>query len=75
MIKIDKDIPVPPDLLKRKGQPWKYPFRDMEIGDSFEVDNVLSARQQMYQFHKTTKKRFTIRNPDNVNGYRCWRVA
>ena len=35
MIQIERGVPVPP---KRVGQIAKYPFHEMEPGDSFAVD-------------------------------------
>ena len=34
MIKIEKDIPIPP---KSQGKRAKYPFQSMGLGDSFVV--------------------------------------
>ena len=38
MLKIDRDVPIPP--LVGKGLGRKYPFEEMEIGDSFFVTDV-----------------------------------
>lgn len=35
MFKIEKDIPIP--AMTRPGATPKYPFRQMEVGDSFSV--------------------------------------
>ena len=37
MIKIDKGVPIPPKP-GMPGAPKKYPFWDMEVGDSFFVE-------------------------------------
>lgn len=64
--KIEKGIPLP--------EKTKYPFEDMEVGDSFFDDTSSEAKirgaaglasQHGHKF-KVTK------TPD---GYRCWRIA
>ena len=77
MIKIDKNIPIP---SKGNGEP-KYPFKTMKVGDSFSISikkvpqahnrvNVAMSRQ-----HKTTSKRYTIRNIKSSNEIRVWRIS
>lgn len=62
MIKIDKNIPIPP----KRGRPKKYPFDEMEVGDSclVKTKGVLSRR--------IDGKRFTTRTVKG--GVRVWRV-
>ena len=77
MIKIDKNVPMPEK--GNMGDP-KYPFKLMEVGDSFALNtkkvhnaygriNVATARQ-----HKTTIRRYTIRNIKSSNEVRVWRI-
>lgn len=72
MYKIEKHVPAPEDLGGMK----KYPFDDMEIGDSFFVPNgkVRNIKQQVqYYQNKTEKrKRFAVREVEG--GVRVWRV-
>jgi hypothetical protein len=67
MIKIDKQIPIPNGRNK-------YPFAEMEIGDSFFVANVRSSNIQL-RYYKP--KQFTRRSvvKDGVQGVRVWRIA
>ena len=67
VIKIQKDVPM--DFAKNK-----YPFAEMEVGDSFfakksEVDKVRSAASHHSKRHGGG--RFTTRAVRG--GYRCWR--
>lgn len=66
-IKIDKNITIPP-----KG---KYPFGEMEVGDSFDIGvvpagNVRSAASIFAK--RNSDYAFTVRR--NGKGYRCWRI-
>ena len=69
MIKIEKNIPVPPF---RKA--LKYPFEEMQVGDSFLVTDVkrenlaITARK----YGKKAGKDFLVREVEG--GVRCWRV-
>lgn len=66
---IEKQIPIP----------GKYPFDDMDVGDSFFIpphirrEGVNVAALRYTKTPKGLNKRFTIRKvPD---GFRCWRMA
>ena len=66
MYKIEKNIPIPN---------IKYPFAELEIGDSFYVEggrNVTSAvRVAAFTFAKKTNTSFVTRTVEN--GVRIWR--
>ena len=72
MLKIDKNVPMPrPDASPVA----KYPWRDMEVGDSFFV-----AGKTMKQFagipgsaSRKYGKKFSARSVEG--GVRVWRVA
>jgi hypothetical protein len=69
VFKIEKDIPVVVSRLDR------YPFRDMEKGDSFLVPKELvnTVRQAAWHNGKKLKAKFVLRRcPDDT--YRCWRI-
>lgn len=73
MIKIDKRVSIPPG---GKGRKSKYPFSAMNVGDSFEVDDVkkntlLSAAQSWASRHNK-KAQFTIRHFEGKT--RIWRI-
>lgn len=68
MTQIDKGIPIP---VKSK-----YPFNDMEVGDSAFFPNKVS--HQLHAIYRKLKpdKQFVTRTDyvDGVKGIRIWRV-
>lgn len=75
--KIEKGIPVP--ARGRKEGTSKYPFSNLEVGDSFFIScpNLARARQKSatlaYYNNKLAPKKFTLRAYDD--GARIWRIA
>lgn len=74
MITVEKGRPIPPPTKS------KYPFRDMEIGDSFWVPDGRNAeatknnvRSAATCYSRRNGGRFTVRR-DN-GGYRVWRTV
>lgn len=77
MIKIDKGIPIP--LFKSSR---RYPFTDMEIGDSFIVEcdrtdckkvmAAVSGAGRLFRNRMKSNAKFTVKIVEN--GIRCWRV-
>lgn len=66
---IEKDVPVPE---VRRGAQRKYPFPDMEVGDSICV----GERRAAYAAHEWGRKhgkKFAQRK--NGDGLRIWRIA
>ena len=73
MFEIEKHIPIPEHT--GSGARPKYPFADMEVGDSFFAPNM-TARSLINasQWHANkTGKKFTCSTVEG--GARCWRVA
>lgn len=70
-IKVEKDVPVP---LVDKGRPPKYPWGQLEPGDSFFIrggtPSILSGRKK--KIERRYGIRLTIRTVDG--GVRVWRV-
>ena len=68
--KIDKDVPIPEGAGKKS---YKYPFSEMEVGDSFFTDVL---REKLYPaasyYGKRNGKKFSIRKMEG--GYRVWRI-
>jgi hypothetical protein len=79
MVKIDKSIPIPQakyDRIVRYPVATKWPFAEMEVGDSFQVSaderqTVMSTITYYRKFHTDVK--FTVRKYGKA--YRCWRTA
>lgn len=68
-IKIDKGIPIP--VARKKVTPW--PFMDMEIGDSFLVDEA-SMRAAASTAQDMKKQGYIFTRRKTRDGYRFWRV-
>ena len=76
-MKIDKRIPI---TEPKPGAKTKYPFKHMNVGDSFFIEpyssvlqkNVLNAAS-MFAKYNGTKHKFSTRKEGN--GLRVWRVV
>jgi hypothetical protein len=72
-IKIDRDVPLAPRGNSRVS---KYPFADMNIGDSFLFPShrkVTAAGAVCAYARKRTGFKFATRT--TPEGVRCWRIA
>lgn len=69
MITVDKGIPMPGKLQS------KWPFAEMDVGDSFvvEQDKFWSVQSGMRAYGNRYGKCFTIRKLDGMQ--RCWRIS
>jgi len=66
---IESGVPMPINLRN-----VKYPFKTMEIGDSFIIDNVNAQiiSKAAYVFGKRNNKKFAVRTNDGTA--RIWRI-
>ena len=66
MIEIDKDVPMPSP----------YPYRKLEVGDSFFVADKTTNGMAGAANERLTPKRFTARTvtEGGVKGVRVWRT-
>lgn len=77
-MKIEKNIPIPP-VQSSKGE--GYPFRAMEIGDSFMVPlkdkTARELQQRMARKANYVSARYTMKFTTRVveGGVRVWRTA
>jgi hypothetical protein len=84
-IAIDKNIPAPAGT---RGRPARYPFADMEVGDSFAVplagetwgkgtsDKAVSRLSNASNsFGKRNNWKFVTRSRKAEGVVRCWRIA
>jgi hypothetical protein len=71
-MQIDRNIPLPKP--QRASKPSKYPWSEMEIGDSFMVEGKTTAQMsgRVRYAEKTTGFAFTSRSVEG--GCRIWRV-
>jgi hypothetical protein len=68
--KIEKNVPIP----EKKGRK-KYPFGDMEIGDSFVMQKVITTANSIARSYGNRHKvRFTC-YAISENKTRVWRTA
>ena len=70
-VKIDKDIPMPQDKLGRKP---KYPWMDMDVGDSFLLPgkSIHHAASLMVRWQERGGRRYSARTVPE--GVRIWRI-
>lgn len=77
MIKLDKNIPIP--VASKKTGPRKYPFAEMEIGDSFfieatSIQQIARKRSTLCVSAKRMGDNYKITIKRVIGGIRCWRV-
>ena len=69
--KIEKDVPIPG---KSVGRRCKYPFKDMEVGDSVLLPmQIKQVHSRLYHCRHQLGFKFTARSSEG--GVRCWRIA
>lgn len=72
MFKIEKNVPVP----EKPSPIGKYPFAEMNVGDSFLVPGAQARRLQsaiqVFRRRVGKDKKFIAR--DVEGGARCWRI-
>lgn len=67
---IEKGVPVPP----RKYRTRVYPFSDMEVGDSFKLDDRKKSVECAASYYgRRNGKKFACRK--DGDGVRVWRIA
>lgn len=74
-IRVDKHIPLP-NRIGGSGRPARYPWKNMNVGDSFVFPKEVkrsTAQSLTYKTGKTNGRRFAIRTV--AEGIRCWRLA
>lgn len=75
MIRVQKGVPMPAIRPRgRKGTKYaRYPWKQMEIGDSFLFPNEIGrACHAMVIAASKAGRKFKAAKTDD--GYRCWRV-
>lgn len=70
-MKITKSVPIPTNAPGRKS---KYPFMDMDVGDSFLVSGTCGKNLRAAATFTSSKYglKFTVRKVPG--GHRCWRI-
>lgn len=76
MYKIEKNIPLP----RQNHSKTVYPFADMMVGDSFQVNNIqqnkISAAACMFVRNHKPMWKFSVRRPlgAKTGTFRVWRI-
>lgn len=73
MIKIDKGVPIP-EFKERRGPNPKFPFRNMEVGDSFFVERIPEKIRQIVSLWNIKLKPKVFAYKKEETGTRVWRV-
>lgn len=79
---IKKNVPIP--AAHKSGRPIRFPLRDMEVGDCFDVPIIdgtgrgadligAGVGRTMVYFAKKSGRKFTRRKIGDV--HRVWRIA
>jgi hypothetical protein len=70
MIEIEKDRPLPEERVRNS-----YPFKQMEVGDSFHVEgvNMQVVLNANYRAGKQLGAKFIARKDER--GVRVWRIS
>ena len=69
MIKVEKGIPMP---TRGRGASSKYPWHDMDVGDSFAAPMKDPHQAAATASMRQKPKRFLARKIEG--GYRIWRI-
>lgn len=75
MKKIEKGFPIPVIDESSRGRPYKYPWLDMEVGDSFLIEDSTPA--YVYSLIKNRERvdgRKYVRKAQGDSDVRVWRV-
>lgn len=73
MHKIEKNIEIPRRCANSKGRPFKYPFNEMEVGDSFLTGEPRSRISgAIGGYRKRHGCKFAARTVEG--GVRVWRI-
>lgn len=75
-LEIEKGIPIPAPQTGRGRSPnkYRYPYRDMEVGDSFLVPGVLMSELTGMMSHAMKATGFRLSARTAEGGVRVWRV-
>ncbi len=84
MFEVEKNVEVP-QILRDQERPRKYPFNEMDVGDSFFIPSGTHAAENIngkttprvssaaHNYGKIHGQKFTIRKQP-CGGYRVWRI-
>lgn len=70
-IKIEDNVPVPKVTACNR----LYPFAEMKVGQSFEIEYNRSVRSAAYQYGWRHNCKFSTRMIPETHRIRIWRIA
>lgn len=73
---IDKNVPI--ERYSKVEETPRYPFTQMEVGDSFLIPlehNVKSVKTYASMARRKTGHKYSILRVNKDGQYRCWRVS
>lgn len=73
IVRIDKNVPMPQPAPR--GRPNRYPWKNMEVGDSFLFPKgiaLAACRTMAWDAGRKLKRKFSVMKTSD--GTRCWRV-
>lgn len=76
MFTIEKDVPIDA-AAERRGRPASYPFKQMDVGDSFEFDGGEEARRKVVSAFSNWGRGRGVKFCTKRIGegtFRCWRI-
>lgn len=73
MFEIEKDVPAP--VRERAGRPTKYPFAQMQPGDSIFMPGAKTAPMSVIAKHKAQNPGQKFATQKEEGGMRVWRIA
>ena len=68
-MKVEKDVPMPDKI------PSKYPFKNMEVGDSFYAEGMKTSQLSNASAYWAKKKGYKFEARAEQGGTRVWRTA
>ena len=72
-IKVERGIPIPRKISGARGI---YPWREMEVGDSFLIEGLTAKyRSRIAAAQSTRDNRKYATRKVGENAYRVWRIA
>lgn len=74
MYEIEIDVPYIETHAQKKGN-RKYPFHDMDVGDSFALEDSEREKVRTACFNHGTRNNVLFKVARDLNGvFRCWRL-
>ena len=72
-VQVNQGVPMPPNKRPQKQDKW--PWTELEVGDSFLMEGAKGNAAYTITYHASRRlgRKFSVRQVDG--GYRVWRIA